>query len=57
MKKAFGGYRLIKLMVVDIAIVRATFGGKNRKAEYFLNDERLKDVDMQRDLNVLVHQS
>lgn len=30
---------------------------KNRKMENFLNDERLRNVGIQRDLNVLVHES
>uniref|UniRef100_UPI00398E668F leucine-rich repeat-containing protein 47 isoform X2 n=1 Tax=Pristiophorus japonicus TaxID=55135 RepID=UPI00398E668F len=33
------------------------FGRKNRKAEYFLNGERMGNVGVQRDLGVLVHQS
>ena len=33
------------------------FGGKNRKADYYLNGGRLGKGEMQRDLGVMVHQS
>ena len=33
------------------------FGGKNRKADYYLNGVRLGEGEVQRDLGVLVHQS
>jgi len=33
------------------------FGSKNRKAGYYLNGCKLREVDTQRDLSVLVHQS
>ena len=33
------------------------FSGKNRKADYYLNECKLREVDAQRDLGVIVHQS
>ena len=33
------------------------FGGKNRKADYYLNGGRLGKGEMQRDLGVMVHES
>ena len=33
------------------------FGGNNRKTDYYLNGCKLREVDTQRDLGVLLHQS